>query len=138
MREESRIGSARRVLGRQLQHAQMRLAGGDPDRRARLLKQRFRLVTSKWERTSRRRRLLHSLHPIGPILLVTAGLVAGGFMNSPWPPIPTIRHLLASPNCAAARSVGLAPARIGEPGYYARHDADRDGIACEPWPPPRH
>ena len=44
------------------------------------------------------------------------------------------RHLLAAPNCDAARAVGLAPARRGQPGYYASHDADGDGIACELWP----
>ncbi|OWJ66595.1 excalibur calcium-binding domain-containing protein [Inquilinus limosus] len=72
---------------------------------------------------------------MAPPLLVTAGLVMGGFMNSPWPPGPTIRHLAAFPNCAMARWVELAPARAGEPGYYARHDRDGDGIACEPWAP---
>lgn len=44
------------------------------------------------------------------------------------------RHLLAAPNCEAARAVGLAPARRGQPGYWPKHDADNDGIACEPWP----
>lgn len=44
------------------------------------------------------------------------------------------RHRFAARNCDAARSVGLAPAYRGQPGYYARHDADNDGIACEPWP----
>ncbi|WP_374710708.1 excalibur calcium-binding domain-containing protein [Inquilinus ginsengisoli] len=115
----------------------MRSAGGDPGRRARILKQGFHAVTSNWEWTTRRRRLLRRWYPIGPILLVTAGLVLGGFMVSPWPPIATIKHLLASPNCAAARAVGLAPAQAGQPGFYARHDADDDGIACEPWPPLR-
>ena len=52
---------------------------------------------------------------------------------SPFPPLETIRHLAAAPNCAAARSVGLAPARRGQPGYYPSHDADNDGIACEPY-----
>ena len=42
-----------------------------------------------------------------------------------------VRHLAASPNCSAARLVGVAPARRGEPGYWSEHDADRDGIACE-------
>jgi hypothetical protein len=53
-----------------------------------------------------------------------------------WKPLPlgiTLRHLLAARNCAAARSVGLAPAKVGEPGYWRRNDADNDGIACEPW-----
>jgi len=44
------------------------------------------------------------------------------------------RHRFAAPNCDAARAVGLAPSRRGEPGYYPWHDADNDGIACEPLP----
>ena len=44
------------------------------------------------------------------------------------------RHLLAAPNCSVARLVGLAPARRGEPGYWDDHDADHDGVACEPIP----
>ena len=42
------------------------------------------------------------------------------------------RHLLALLNCTAARLVGVAPARRGEPGYWHGHDADEDGVACEP------
>ncbi|PWL16197.1 hypothetical protein DKP76_18790 [Falsochrobactrum shanghaiense] len=45
-----------------------------------------------------------------------------------------IRHLTSAPNCNAARAVGLAPARRGQPGYWPSHDADNDGVACEPWP----
>ena len=56
---------------------------------------------------------------------------------SRWPLTVAIRHAAAAPNCAAARMVGLAPARRGQPGYYPQHDRDRDGIACEPWPPRR-
>jgi hypothetical protein len=50
-----------------------------------------------------------------------------------WPPLTTVRQVLAASNCAAARAVGLAPPRRGQLGYWPRHDADRDGIACEPW-----
>ena len=53
---------------------------------------------------------------------------------SAWGLFTTLRHLAAAPNCSAARAVGLAPARRGEPGYYPEHDRDGDGIACEPWP----
>ncbi|WP_083202203.1 excalibur calcium-binding domain-containing protein [Stappia indica] len=53
---------------------------------------------------------------------------------SPWPLVTTLRHIASAPNCTAARVVGLAPARYGQPGYWGKHDADRDGIACEPWP----
>ena len=46
----------------------------------------------------------------------------------------TIRHFLAEPNCRAARSVGLAEARRGQPGYWPHLDRDNHGIACEPYP----
>ena len=48
-------------------------------------------------------------------------------------PTVTLRHLVAFFNCDAARAVGLAPARMGQPGYWHRNDRGRDGIACEPW-----
>lgn len=71
-------------------------------------------------------------------LLFALALVAGSLgykiATSPWPLSVTLRHIAAAPNCDAARRVGLAPARAGQPGYYPRHDADNDGIACEPWP----
>lgn len=35
------------------------------------------------------------------------------------------------PNCAAARAVGAAPIRAGEPGYGRHLDRDGDGKACE-------
>ena len=53
---------------------------------------------------------------------------------SPWPADLTLWHIAAAPNCDAARSIGLAPAFRGQPGYYPSHDADNDGIACEVWP----
>ncbi len=34
-------------------------------------------------------------------------------------------------SCAAARAVGAAPIRRGEPGYSGRLDRDGDGVACE-------
>ena len=36
-------------------------------------------------------------------------------------------------NCDAARRAGVAPIRIGEPGYRDILDGDGDGIACEPY-----
>ena len=53
---------------------------------------------------------------------------------SPWPPLVTLKHLASSPNCAAARAMGLAPAIKGQPGYWPSHDADDDGKSCEPLP----
>ena len=34
-------------------------------------------------------------------------------------------------NCTAARAAGAAPLYVGEPGYRAKMDGDKDGIACE-------
>lgn len=70
------------------------------------------------------------------MILVLAALIAWRPMqsvqiNSVW---DGVRHLASAPNCSAARAVGLAPARRGQPGYWPSHDADNDGTACEPWP----
>lgn len=46
-------------------------------------------------------------------------------------PIVAARHYVAIGNCQTASYVGLAPARRGEPGYWATNDRDKDGIACE-------
>lgn len=46
---------------------------------------------------------------------------------------PLVPHSTYYANCAAARSAGAAPLRIGEPGYRPQLDADGDGVACEPY-----
>lgn len=71
-------------------------------------------------------------------LSIVAGIVAANILHAAtvqtgWTTSETARHILAIRNCDAARAVGLAPARRGEPGYYDRHDRDKDGIACEVW-----
>lgn len=85
-----------------------------------------------------RRRLLDRLRPLAGGVALAAVFVAvplaWEIADSPWGPLVTVRHLAAGLNCAAARAVGLGPARRGEPGYWSSHDADRDGIACERWP----
>jgi hypothetical protein len=71
------------------------------------------------------------LYVVGAVLLLTA---VGVVSASPWPALITIKHYAASRNCATARSLGLAPASRGKPGYWPHLDADDDGVACEPWP----
>lgn len=46
-------------------------------------------------------------------------------------PFIAARHFVAIGSCETASYVGLAPARRGEAGYWAKNDRDRDGIACE-------
>ena len=71
------------------------------------------------------------------VLATLGGLAVGGglwlaapylapFVASGSPPVPT--------TCAQARAMGYGTARIGQPGYFAHLDADRDGISCEPRP----
>jgi hypothetical protein len=68
-------------------------------------------------------------------LFAGAGMYAASadLLSKDWPLSDKLKHIAAAPNCDAARAVGLAPARRGAPGYYTQHDADRDGIACEPY-----
>ena len=42
-----------------------------------------------------------------------------------------IQHRIAFVGCGAARFVNLAPARIGQPGYWRHLDQDNDGVSCE-------
>src|SRR5262245_30621021 len=108
----------------------------DPDTSAQRLRRRFQRISRRWEFRIRRRRFWRTA---GIVSLTLASAVAFAWMQlvilSPWPPVATIKHLLAFPNCGAARAVGLAPAQRGQPGYWSRHDADHDGIACEPFRP---
>jgi hypothetical protein len=77
-------------------------------------------------------------HQAGIVAFVALGLAGLSYpvleKLSRWPLTVALRHAAATPNCTAARAVGLAPAYRGQPGYYPQHDRDRDGIACEPWP----
>ncbi|MEL6962892.1 MAG: excalibur calcium-binding domain-containing protein [Pseudomonadota bacterium] len=67
-----------------------------------------------------------------PVVFIL-GLGVFSERSEPWSVAITLKHIAAAPHCEAARTVGLAPAMRGEPGYYPRHDRDQDGIACEPW-----
>lgn len=49
---------------------------------------------------------------------------------SPWPVGMTLRHILAAGGCPVARAVGLAPAHIGEAGYWSHLDPTRRGVSC--------
>jgi Excalibur calcium-binding domain len=76
--------------------------------------------------------VFHSLRNTLATTLHEAGVPEAAALR--WPLTVALRHAAALPNCAAAR--GRPGARLqGQPGYYAQHDRDRDGIACEPWPP---
>jgi hypothetical protein len=107
--------------------------GRDPDKELQRIQKRFEAIR---RRADRRKRLLKTLREARGQLLMSAAVFAAtfaAFFFSPFSPWDTVRHIVAAPNCNAARFVDLAPARRGEPGYWSRHDADDDGIACEPY-----
>jgi hypothetical protein len=107
--------------------------GPGPEDRLRNLRRRFRAVSARHDRASKRR--YYRSAKIAVLAAIVAFAVSWGLGSSPWPVMTTLRHIASAPNCGFARLVGLAPAKRGEPGYWKRHDR-RDGIACEPWPPP--
>ncbi|MEM7290174.1 MAG: excalibur calcium-binding domain-containing protein [Pseudomonadota bacterium] len=107
--------------------------GYDPDDKAKALKARFASVSNAAlpaKRSNHRTKILLKTVLVGLALFaITVGL----FSLSPWPPLATVKHIASIQNCDAAKAFGVAPARVGEPGYWSRHDADNDGIACEPY-----
>lgn len=93
----------------------------------------FRTRSPRTTRGSGKREILRDGASLGVTLLALVAVVA--YFSLSEVRIASLgqaaRHLAAAPNCDAARMVGLAPARRGQPGYYPTHDADDDGIACE-------
>ncbi|WP_349645025.1 excalibur calcium-binding domain-containing protein [Bradyrhizobium manausense] len=105
------------------------------EKRLRNLQRGFRAASARYDRQRQRQTVIGVV--IGVAAFAFAFAVVWGLASSPWPVTTTLRHIASAPNCDFARLVGLAPARRGEPGYWQHHDRDRDGISCEPWPPPR-
>lgn len=123
------------------------------DRRAAKLKRRFEKVSEQaggtWSKRPnyfkvksagdllkhhRRAAALRQILMIIGLLLTLALVIQLGANYKGWTFSQTARHVVAFPNCDTARLLGLAPARHDQPGYYTKHDADNDGIACEPFP----
>lgn len=64
------------------------------------------------------------------LVCVVGFLAIGAF--SPWSVGTSLRHMLAATGCPTARFVGLAPAHIGEAGYWRHLDPTRSGVTCAP------
>ena len=96
--------------------------GRDPERELRSLRCRFRAVSRRYERAVVLRRLRHRAGRWALGAGAAVVLYVGLNSLSPWPLTVTLRHVAAAPNCNAARAVGLASARKGQPGYWPSHD----------------
>lgn len=116
----------------------------EKERRLRRLQHAFRCVSEKIDRRKRWRRRCSSLGDVLAPLAVTSLTVLAAFalwltsLPASWTVADRLRHFLAAPGCGAARALGVAPADRGRPGYYILHDADGDGVACEPFVPDRN
>ncbi len=119
----------------------------DRDEKARLMRRRLsKESAAEFRRVRRHRRLRERWRGVRPgrgpfdaFLLIAAALVLlivahSRTIPARWSFTDYVSHVAAAPSCAAARRAGVAPARRGEPGYWPQHDADRDGVACEPYP----
>lgn len=88
------------------------------------------------------KRALRRLRTWGPPISVGVIVGAGGFLiaerldeRAPAAFMHEAAPLSAPSyaNCDAARAADAAPLYTGQPGYSERLDADRDGVACEPY-----
>lgn len=83
------------------------------------------------------RRLWQSRWSIAlPFLAVLGALAFTGALRlvAPYIPASLTGASVVPRNCAQARAMGYASARIGTRGYFRHLDADGDGISCEPLP----
>jgi hypothetical protein len=110
----------------------------DPDAALHDLQRHFQRAAERYERAYKRRAFLRAFSKRSVPWLLAIVAMGEAYLAldlySPWPPLLTIRHVVAYRNCDTARLMGLAPARRGEPGYWEKLDRDKDGIACEPVP----
>lgn len=130
-RDLSTYHQERRADVEAFNRSQLGLGG---ERRASEIKRRFSAISRRHESAIRTRKWIRrSL--IGAVM--SGAIYLAIWLLSPWSVGTTVRHFAAGVNCKTARTVGLAPALKGAPGYWSHNDADSDGIACEPWPPRR-
>jgi hypothetical protein len=85
------------------------------------------------DRAARRRRHRRRGEKAAVAVAVAISAYVGLVNLSPWPPLVTVRHLLASGSCQSAWAMGLTPSVEGEPGYWRRLDFEPDGRSCELW-----
>jgi len=74
----------------------------------------------------------NKLKRLGAVILIALVTFLAGMA------VTNLKNLIAKlpvyyRNCDSARAAGATPIHRGEPGYRAGLDADRDGIACEPY-----
>lgn len=113
-------------------HKRRTLEGPDAEADLARLQRRFRSVSRRYERAMVLRRFYRAARWWVLIAAGIAILYWGLTRATQWPLVTSLKHLAASSTCTVARTIGIAPAAEGQPGYWRHHDGDRNGIACEP------
>jgi hypothetical protein len=85
----------------------------------------------KARKASESRGLIGTL-AVSSVLIAGASLLTSLQYGTRDGAVVQIQHRIAYAGCDAARAVKLAPARIGQPGYWRHLDHDDNGISCEP------
>jgi Excalibur calcium-binding domain len=109
----------------------------NPEEKRRRAENIFRKITRQRNRRTKIRtaiRVIATVSAVGAAFGLLVGVVT---WKSPWPFMQTVKHYAAYWDCNSARAVGVAPARVGQPGYWPHLDRDKDGIACEDFTPNR-
>jgi hypothetical protein len=95
------------------------------------IERRFGTVTAPLDQPNRRKRFYRALTFLAATAICGSFALVWYFSASPWSFVLTLKHFAAFPSCRAAEAIGLAPALRGQPGYWPKHDADNNGVACE-------
>lgn len=103
-----------------------KLEGPGSRERLERLQHRFRALSRRQERAPVRIGIV----AISAALFVLTYAFASASLDF-GSPLIALRHFAAIGSCHTAASVGLAPARRGQPGFWAIHDRDRNGVACD-------
>jgi hypothetical protein len=104
-----------------------KLEGPGSRERLERLQSRFRTLSRRQERRAPAR---VGIVAISAALFVLTYALASASLDF-GSPLIALRHFAAVGSCHMAASVGLAPAHSGQPGYWAIHDRDQNGVACD-------
>ena len=85
-----------------------------------------------WLAEQKKRQQKAAVRWVAKVALLSLTFFIVGIVTTNWTAL-TSNLPTYYPSCSWARSAGKAPIIRGEAGYRSALDADRDGVACEPY-----